>query len=133
MTIQEAQAIIDSKYPQSRVQEILPNGGILLLQNNGKTMSRIRATEFATMAQVKKHQDERPEQPKLDEFTMNAILIEKFGEAAARRHPKWTQMTEEPQHQDTSGLLPSEMSPAQRGLPSNQNRAKAPKLPSEKW
>ena len=120
MTIQEAQQIINSKYPQSKVQEILPNGDILLLQNNGKTMSRIRATEFATMAQVKKHQDERPEQVKLDAFTQNQILIEKYGYERATQHPKYSPIGNEPQHQDTSGLLPSEIDRMPRGLPSEK-------------
>ena len=131
MTLEQAQAIINTKYPQSRVQEVLPNGDVLLVQNNGKTLSRVRAADFASMTQKAAHLAQRPKQPTLDAFTRNQILIEKYGYERAMQHKDYTPIGNEPQQLDTSDMLPSEMSPAQRGLPSNRKRPDL-KLPSER-
>jgi len=111
MTNEEAQAIIVSKYQGSTVNTVLANGDVLINVGGGKTLSKIRASEVADMAQRQRHLAEQPKQMNLKEeigeFAYNALKGKPIDVG-----------TQEPQ--DESHLLPSERTPKQQ--PQKQKR-----------
>jgi len=109
MTNEEAQAIIVSKYQGSTVNTVLANGDVLINVGGGKTLSKIRASELADMAQRQRHLAEQPKQMNLKEE------IGEFAYNALKGKP--TLIQNEPQ--DESHLLPSDRTPKQ---PQQQKR-----------